>query len=50
MDEILGNHNGKLNRNAGERGSALYTITARNLKTGILDDMRVNGRHVPVSD
>ena len=41
---------GKLNRNASERGSALYTSTARNLKTGILDDMWVNGQHAPVSD
>ena len=41
---------GKLNRNASERGSALYTSTAWNLKTGILDDMWVNGRHAPVSD
>jgi hypothetical protein len=41
---------GKLNRNAAERGSALYTSTARNLKTGILDEMWVNGRHAPVPD
>ena len=45
-----GHLDGKLNRNAAERGSALYTSTARNLKTGILDDMWVNGRHAPVSD
>ena len=41
---------GKLNRNTAGLGSALYTSTAGNLKTGILHDMWVNGRHAPVSN